>query len=285
MKLRSHKTPTNRFKEVRAIHPNVGVEAWYKAQLDAMINAMASSVSAGVTIAYRRAALSFDGLVHYPEFGGDASPSLFLKRTLERWSEVWVSKFDKMSDRLSEQFADRAFRTAQRSMQVAFKQAGFTVAFKPTTASVEAYRMVINENVNLIRSIPAQYLKAVESQVWQSAMKGGDLHDLSVNLKKTYGVTAKRAALIARDQNAKAKAVIEATRRQELGITHAIWQHSAGGKEPRPTHVANDGKRYNIKTGWYDPDANGKGQGEYVWPGTLINCRCTSRAVIPAFDD
>jgi len=38
--------------------------------------------------------------------------------------------------------------------------------------------------------------------------------------------------------------------------------------------------RYNIATGWFDPDAR-----KYIWPGTEINCRCVSKAVIPGLDD
>jgi uncharacterized protein with gpF-like domain len=106
------------------------------------------------------------------------------------------------------------------------------------------------------------------------------MHALSVDLRETYGITRERAALIAGDQNAKAKATIERTRRQEIGVTHAIWMHSAGGKVPRKTHVKMDGKAYLISAGMWDSD-----EGAYVLPGELINCRCTSKAVLPAVDN
>jgi uncharacterized protein with gpF-like domain len=110
-------------------------------------------------------------------------------------------------------------------------------------------------------------------------MKGGDLATLSKTIQEKYGIAYRRAALIARDQNNKAKAVYENVRRQELGIEEATWMHSSAGKEPRPTHVAMNEKRYKLGQGMWD-----SGEGEYVWPGQLINCRCTSRAVIPGFD-
>jgi len=50
-------------------------------------------------------------------------------------------------------------------------------------------------------------------------------------------------------------------------------------KTPRKTHIAMDGKSYRIAEGMYD-----SAEGKYVLPGELINCRCTSRAVIPAFE-
>lgn len=267
------KTRSNKFTTLRAIYPNVGVEAWYHAQLVKLVASMAASFEAAV-------------LPEYSEVVGDASPVDFIKRAMAKWSTKWTDKIDGMAERLAKQFADRAFGATQVAMRQAFKQAGWTVAFKPTKYAKQKYAEVVAENVNLIRSIPAKYLRDVETKVWNSAIRrGGDLYALSVDLKHTYKVTAKRAALIARDQNSKAKATIEQARCLELGITHAIWQHSAGGKEPRPTHVHNNGKRFNLKTGWFDPDADGPGKGAYILPGELINCKCTMRAHIAAFDD
>jgi uncharacterized protein with gpF-like domain len=93
-------------------------------------------------------------------------------------------------------------------------------------------------------------------------------------------VTKRRAALISRDQNNKATAVITRVRQQELGVAEAIWVHSTAGKTPRPTHVkaGRERVRYAIAEGWYDPHEK-----KNVWPGELINCRCVSRAVIPGF--
>ena len=41
------------------------------------------------------------------------------------------------------------------------------------------------------------------------------------------------------------KAAMNRARQDELGIEKARWRHSGGGKHPRPTHVANDGKTYD----------------------------------------
>lgn len=139
----------------------------------------------------------------------------------------------------------------------------------------DALEATVAENVSLIKSIGSQYLTAIEGHVMRSVTTGRDLAPLARRLELQYGVTRRRAALIARDQNNKATAVITRERQNELGIK-AIWLHSAGGKEPRPTHVANSGKVYDPKEGWFDPDV-----GEHIWPGTLINCRCVSKSVIP----
>jgi SPP1 gp7 family putative phage head morphogenesis protein len=274
-RLRADPPPNSRKPvTIRAIHANAGLHAWYFAELDKAVSRMQAEVSAKVLAAY--------GQVEPTEYAADAAarnPSLLLRAALRKWGGLWVSRFDKLSLDLSQQFARKSFGMTQTAMRAALKDAGFTVKFAPTPGAAAAYQAVVAEQVNLIKSIPAQYLKDVESKVWNSVMKGGDMHALSKDLRQTYGVTRERAALIARDQNAKAKAIIERTRRQELGITHAIWQHSAGGKVPRATHVAMSGKPYPIAQGMWD-----SAQNAYVLPGELINCRCTSRAVIPAFE-
>lgn len=259
---------------VRAIHANAGVEAWYRGELDAAIRAMHDDVRAGVLAAY-----SVAEPVELAKDAATRNPSLFIRRALIRYGKKWTLRLDKLSLKLSREFASKSFNVTQIQMKAAFKDAGFTVAFKPTPGSVAAYQAVAAEQVNLIKSIPQQYLKDVQSKVWQSVMKGGDLHTLSASLHETYGVTRDRAALIARDQNNKAKATIEKTRRQEIGVKKAVWMHSSGGKVPRRTHIAMDGKLYDLAVGMWDSAA-----GKYVLPGELINCRCTSKAILPFVD-
>lgn len=214
----------------------------------------------------------------YVELASDAAPKQ-LQRSLEKWGAQWIKRFDLMAEKLSIDFAAKSKQATETAMKSAFSKAGFTVPFRPTRASIEAYKVVAAEQVGLIKSIPQQFLNRVQAQVWQSVKRGADLKTLSVELQKSYGVTRKRAALIARDQNAKAKATIEAVRHQELGIKQAIWMHSHAGKEPRPSHVKMNRKLYDLAKGMYDPD-----EGKYIHPGELINCRCTMRPFIPGFE-
>ena len=202
-----------------------------------------------------------------------------LQRELEKWGDRWVKRFDAMSQQIADNFAARNQQATQSAMRATLKQAGFTVPFKATKKSIEAYKAVAAEQVGLIKSIAQKYHRDVQTQVWESVKRGADMKTLSDKLEKTYGVTRRRAALIARDQNAKAKATIEAVRHQELGIKQAIWMHSRAGKEPRPTHVKMNNKLYNLDQGMWDED-----EGEYVHPGQLINCRCTMRPYIPGFE-
>ena len=213
------------------------------------------------------------------ELAEDApSPTKALQIALAKWGSQTIKTFDLMSAKIADDFAKRNAQATQASVMAQLKRAGFTVKFTPTRKSVEAFRLVAAENVALIKSIPRKYLDQVEQRVWNAVRTGSDLAKLSTELRKAHKITVDRAALIARDQNAKAKATIERVRQQELGITRGIWQHSAAGKEPRPTHVAMNGKQYSLAQGMWDSD-----EGEWVHPGQLINCRCTMRPVIEGF--
>jgi uncharacterized protein with gpF-like domain len=210
------------------------------------------------------------------------SASVAVKKTLTKWSRKWQANFNDLSTDLSRKFAEKNFKVTQSQFMGALNEAGFSVAFKPTPASLEAYHAVIGENVNLIRNLGRETLDDIQGAVWESVRQGHDMGTLSKELHEKYGMNYRRAALVARDQNNKAKAVIEAVRRKELGIKEAIWMHSGGGVTPRPSHVkaGKDKTRFDISKGWYDPDIK-----KWIWPGTEINCRCVSKAVIPGLDD
>ena len=147
-----------------------------------------------------------------------------------------------------------------------------------TRTMQDVLRASVQANVALIKSIPAQYLSSVEGSVMRAAQSGRDLAALSKDLREHYGVTQRRAAFIALDQMNKASSAMAAARQQELGIKEAIWRHSYAGREPRPSHQANDGKRFDLKTGWFDPHEK-----KWILPGELPRCRCFMTPVLRGF--
>ena len=216
------------------------------------------------------------------ELAFDAAPptgTKGLQAALAKWGQQTIKRFDLMAKTIADAFANRTKDATETAMRAQLKKVGFTVKFVPTQKSVEAYRAVAAENIALIKSIPRKYHERVEQEVWNAVRVGSDLNKLSTNLRKAHRITTDRAALIARDQNAKAKATIERVRQMELGITRGVWMHSHAGKEPRPTHVRMNDKEYDLAKGMYDSD-----EGEWVHPGQLINCRCTNRPVIEGFE-
>lgn len=273
LRLRSN---TSQPKVLRAIHPNEGVTAWYALELRKALQDAYTDAVLTITQAWKDAPPTVGIAMDAP------SSTTKLHKALQRWGDKWRGKFDKLSDVIAKKFATRSFNTAQAAMQIALKDAGFTVSFRPTRKSLESYKLVVADNVGLIRNLQASYYNKIQQVVWASVRAGADMHTLSRKLQESYGIEEKRAALISRDQNAKAKAVIETTRRQELGISYAIWQHSSAGREPRPLHQqwGREGQKFDLSKGLFDTDEQ-----EWIFPGQLINCRCTSRAIIPGIDD
>ena len=261
-------------KVLAAVHPNAGLEAQYRRELRKLIRQMHESVTYWVRAAYR---------ANEPLIAQDELPAAVLRRVLRRLTVRWQKRFNDAAPRLAKYFATAIEKRSKSVLQGILDDAGFTVDFKMTRTMQDVMNATIAEQVGLIRSIPQKYFTDVEGAVMRSVQAGRDLGPLTDHLQKTYGVSFRRAALIARDQNNKATATMTRVRQQEMGITEAVWLHSHGGKEPRPTHLANSGKKYDVKKGWYDPDAHGKGKGDWIFPGQLINCRCVSKPVIPGF--
>lgn len=266
-------------KTAPAVHPNAGVEAEYRAELEALIHRMMSELNTAITHAWNdehvQAIYAHDAPKKPPKID-------LLTRAMNDWGGLWIHRLDTLAEQMAEQFANKNRNVTDRALKRSFATAGLTIKFKPTAEMLNGYKAVVGENVGLIKSIPTEALKRVQGDVYRAITKGSDLASLSEKIRDTYHVTYNRAALIAADQNNKAKAVFEAARRQQLGISEAIWQHSHGGAEPRPTHVALDGHRYFIAKGAWDPHEK-----KWIQPGELIRCRCVSKAVIPiaGFDD
>lgn len=252
-------------KTAKPVFANLGVAIRYRKAIDRETAAMLESFDYWLTAAYRKSP---------PLMAQDASPVLSIKKIFDRLSKYWLSRFSRIAEDMAEYHIGRMFKSTDKALQNSLKDAGWSVDFKMTKEMKDAFNASLAENVGLIKSIPAQLLPQVEGIVMRSYSAGRDLKTMTDDIKALYPVSHKRAALIARDQSNKANAVVNRTRCLELGITQAKWMHSSAGKKPRASHVAANGKIYDIEQGC-------KIDGEYIQAGELINCRCTYRAIIP----
>jgi SPP1 gp7 family putative phage head morphogenesis protein len=264
VKLRS---PDGKPKVLMPVHPNEGLCAAYTRKLERQIEAMHRSILWFVRAAYR---------ANTPEIAADASPAAELRRTIARLGKRWLDRFSKLAPDLARWFATSAKDRTDAALKAALRKAGFTVRFSISRTVNDIYQATLSQNVSLIKSIASEHLTRVEGMVMRSVQAGGDLATLTKELERQFGVTHRRAALIARTQNGMATATITRARQQELGITHAVWLHSHGGRHPRPEHLAFSGKTYEVAKGAFL-------EGKWTWPGHEINCRCVAKSVIPGF--
>ncbi len=264
--------------QLKAIRPNAGIEALYSKDIVALLKKMNSQIIEEIAAVYE---------ANPPKISKDATPAEALRALMAKLGKRWLRRFDEFAKQAGRKFTLRATKTADKSLQKALEKAGFSVKFQPTQAAKDVFAATLNEQVNLIKSIPQQYLAQVASIVNQSVLNGRDVGFLTKELQNQFGVTKRRAQLIARDQNSKATATITRVRQLDLGITIAKWVHSGAGKHPRPEHVAfskgcHKGKN---KGPYYDVSKGALLEGVWTWPGTEINCRCISAPVIPGLED
>lgn len=259
-------------KKLKALHPNQGIQATYRKRLEKLIRDMHRSVLYWIRAQYRATP---------PKMAMDEPiPANALARAIKALAARWLKKFDDGAWALADYFTGAVGKRTDAALGKILREAGFSVKFQITPAVRDILQATVQQNVSLIKSIPEQYLKNVEGAVMRSVQKGRDLGGLAKELQKNYGVTKRRAAFIARSQNNMATGAINAARQVELGL-QATWRHSGAGKHPRPTHLRNNGKLYDPKKGWFDPDPKVKA---WIFPGQLPECRCVSITVVPGFD-
>ena len=245
------------------IYPNLGIERWYKRELMKLIDEMQAEVKADIMANYKAQsnAVAMDGF------------SDWLGHSMDYLLGKWTNKLNALSDQIADLFVTKTVHNYDKQLKKHLRNAGFTVRLQMSPYTEEMLKAAIGENVGLIKSIGTQYLGKVEQSVWASVKGGFDLGTLAEELRHSYGVTKNRAALIARDQGAKANAVIEQARRKELGITKAIWKSSIAGKTHRADHAKANNQEYDVEKGCLI-------SGRYIHPAEEVNCKCYSLAVI-----
>jgi hypothetical protein len=243
---------------VNGVRPNEGLIADYHRRLQAMVDKMHTSVAYWILAKYR---------AKPPEMALDASPAAELQAVIRAMTRQWNREFAIFADGYGRRITRRAAGTSDAAFAAHLRKAGFTIPFVSTPELNDVLQASINQNVQLIRSIPQQYMADVGGDVMRAVQSGRDLSTISKDLRSRYDITQKRAALISRDQVSKASTAFTRARQLQIGIREAVWVHSHAGKVPRPTHVDMDGKTYDIEKGMWDEAVQ-----RWIHPGEEINC-------------
>jgi hypothetical protein len=258
------RNPDGEAKILAPVRPNVGLEIAYRKRLEALVEQMHRSLLWFLRAAYR---------ANPPVLAQD-SPASDMAAAMRILARRWLSRFDKAADELARYFSLAMAKRSDAALKAILKRAGIAVEFRMSPAMRDVLHATIHQQVGLIKSIGQEHLSAVQGSVMRAVQGGHDLHALTLELQHRYDLSLNRAALIAKDQNNKATASMTRARQTELGIEKAIWLHSHGGNEPRPTHLANSGEPYIVSEGWFDPDPKVR---KRIWPGELIRAERTPR--------
>jgi len=273
------RNPGKRDKTLAPITPNAQTRLKYARELDKAIVNMQASYEWWISARYRTAleANQEAGRLAMDAAPGESARGLFAE--LARLRKYWTKYFDGFAKKLAEQATEAWYKDNATQWQGKLKRAGFDVPMQLTPSQQLILKTKIPENVALIKSIQEQYHNDIEGIVSRNFLKGRDLHSMAEEIKKRGKVSQNRAAFIARDQANKATSQMNDARQRELGIKYAVWQHSTAGKEPREKHVRAGREQWVFKIG---EGIDFHDQFGTVLPGEAINCRCTSRSIIPA---
>ncbi|AAQ73363.1 gp17 [Burkholderia phage Bcep1] len=259
-------------------------EAMYRRKLERAVALMAASYLRSIERKYGRALEANVDTGRLPDIAQDASAqapgaaSSDMFDEMKRLRDYWQRYFDTFAREVTTGAFEDLYVDNQRMWQSRLRNAGFDIKLDMTPSQRLVMKAKVQENVALIRSISQEYHTAVEGEVLRHFIAGRDLKGLQDKLVERGKVTTNRAAFIARDQCNKATAQFNSARQRELGLHWATWQHSSAGKEPRPNHVRAGREKwiFNTQVGIDFGDKFGS-----VLPGEAINCRCSSRTIIP----
>lgn len=131
----------------------------------------------------------------------------------------------------------------------------------------------IAENVSLIKTMQSNYLNSLQDAIYRSITKGSGITQITEEITKRTGMSARHAKMIATDQTGSIIGQLQAYRSQKAGAKYYIWQ-SMEDNRVRPRHQTLD----ETKQRYGDPNGGDDGQ----LPGEPISCRCLQ---VPVFDD
>lgn len=130
------------------------------------------------------------------------------------------------------------------------------------------------DNVGLIKTIPEDTLDKMCDIVYDGFTRGKTTTRMVKEIQQTYGVSRRRAELIARDQTAKLNGQIQQAQQMDAGITEYIW-YTCMDSRVRDRHRELHGKKFR----WDDPPVVDEKSGRRCHPGQDYQCRCIARPV------
>lgn len=185
-----------------------------------------------------------------------------------------IGSLDAVAEKLAANVVNKNLMSVNTRLATAVKRGvGVDVShvLKGNGKIAAALKKATKANVDLIKSIPDQYLEKVRKAVYENVSAGMRFEGIEKLITHVGDVTESRAKLIARDQTSKMNGAFNRIQQVSLGIDRYQWQ-TAGDERVRETHAENDGKIFY----WDDPPE------ETGNPGDDVECRCFG---IPIFVD
>lgn len=139
-----------------------------------------------------------------------------------------------------------------------------------------AYQKLLNDQVNLIKSLPLNAAQRIQDLSTRAVIEGGRSDEISGLIMAIGGVTKARANTIARTEISRATTMFTQARAEALGSDGYIWRTS------EDSDVRHDHNELNGQyVPWNKPPIADKRTGTRAHAGCIWNCRCYPEPVIP----
>ena len=265
-------------RTLKPIFPPAGIEREYEKRLKKAVREMEKSVVYWLSARYK---------ANESKILDSATDDIL--KAFRRLLRQWTRNFNELCETLPRWFVSKireytARNLVEQTRPLRDAGLGFNLKFSyMSQAERQVFQAIVSENVNLIKSIARESLTQVEGIVLRGITSGNDLATVTEQLHHQFGVSERRAAMIARDQTNKATNNLSRQRLLDYGVTKGIWLHTASGKTYRETHENDmNGQEYDIREGCFDPDEK---VNRNIQPAELVNCYCVCRPVIPQLSE
>jgi SPP1 gp7 family putative phage head morphogenesis protein len=182
---------------------------------------------------------------------------------------------------------DQAFKEFERKVRLAIPVEKIKVLSKTTTNKVVKTNRTIwvkkldsfgldiakkmsfpNEQEKLIKNLRDDYVDSLNTILFSSYQKGIPIQQLADDIENQFGISQRKAKLIARNETKNTNTQLNNKQAKSLGFETGTWLTSED-ERVRSIHAKHSNKEYEIGVGLDD------GKGGEEEPGDAINCRCT----------
>lgn len=250
----------------------IGIQ--YNAKLQRLVRQVKRDIDAELMPLIRRLA---------SQYVQDAAPVA----TADAWSDIIISAMQFLfarwqsqpvsagAQRIASEFVQASLKKGERDLK---KSAGIDV-FSGSQQMQDYLRAAAQQNAQLITSIPQKYLEEVQTLVMANMRSGMRPGYIEKALQDQFGVTQRRAKMIARDQTGKIQGELAERQQRDSGFEYFQWLDSDDSRV-RDRHRVIAEKVTAYGPGVYRWDNLPLSQdGVPIRPGSDYQCRCASRPV------
>ena len=254
-----------------------GLELRYQKELNKVGKALIQTIRKEVLF-YLKANESTYVIDGYTKDGiGDQLNRIFLMVN-QQFSGVAMASFSQFA---AEQVVNKVARTNKRKFDKTVHRAtGVDLGSIVTAEGLEDFTSLsISKNVSLIKSLPEEYLKQIETIVNNGVVSGARYKTIERQITAKVGGANKKLAnrikTIARNEVQTINSQITLRRSEALGIKRGIYRTSED-ERVRTCHEELNDVEYDLSKGAWSKTCR-----KFIQPGiTDINCRCSYSPII-----